>query len=104
MKVKKGEVIIGGKTFKIGGHVIANKNAKEYEGLKGTIKEVLAGNDIDDNYGEDLEQIIVSFDTPKSDFMSEIEKRFSEIFQRDLTIDEIILDDIVCSSNEIDML
>lgn len=102
MIIENGKVELKGKVFEVGGRVIANKNSKEYEGLTGKIVKILTEEHVDDNYDE-TENIIVSFEVPEGKLATELKERFSDVFQRKIELEDIILDEIVCFVDDIDI-
>lgn len=82
-----------GKTFAIGGRVLANK-ASEYAGLNGTVLEILTGKDRETENG--TTEIYVAFDAPETpEAIAALEKRFSALYQAKKTLDDITLDMVV---------
>lgn len=103
MIVKEGLVEINERPIRIGQTVVANKVSKEYEGLKGVIREIRTGDDLYDNYFEEMpEQIIVDFEKPTGELLDTVLKRFMDIFDRNLDVDDLVLKDIICIIDELD--
>ena len=91
---KNGETFIAGnKIFRIGGMVLANDNS-DYCGLCGRITEIRDGDDKEtENEGPD---IYCDFDIPERDYMvTEIECRFSLLYQMQKHITELPFDSVV---------
>lgn len=97
---KNGEIFeYDGKTFTVGGTVVAEDN-NEYRGLHGVITEITDGDDKDtENEGPD---IYCNFDPPSlPDEIEELERRFSDLYGQEKTLDDICLDDVIMSPDMI---
>lgn len=90
---------IDGTVFAVGVRIGANSKS-EYYGLEGRIIEIATDDDKDtENEGPD---IYCCFDTPtEQKIIKRLEKEFSNIFCSPRTIDDIILDNVIMSSEEI---
>lgn len=93
---------INGKIFEVGGRVLSNKNS-DYGGLYGAILEIRTGSDKEtDNEGID---IYTCFDTPKSDdAIKLLEERFSHLYGEAKTIDDIALDLVIMTPDELEIV
>ena len=100
---KYGESLkIGDKVFTVGDRVLAN-DSSDYEGLYGEITEIKTDTDKDtENEGVDIH---VCFDVPVDEEMVRvIEKRFSELYGKPKTIDEIALDLVIMAPEELEII
>jgi len=79
--------------MKIGSRVIANENSP-YSGLVGVVVDKET-----DNEGKD---IYVSFETPyDKEKIKILEERFSKLYRQPMTIDNIALDLVIMSKDEL---
>ena len=87
------EFLYGGITYKIGDRIIGTEES-EYAGLNGSIYEIRDGEDKET--GNDTPDIFCSFEEPvlPSD-IEELEKSFSELYQEEKHIEDIILDCVI---------
>ncbi len=85
--------------MKIGSRVIANKNSP-YSGLVGVVVDVRDNSNKEtDNEGKD---IYVSFETPyDKEKIKILEERFSKLYRQPMTIDNIALDLVIMSKDEL---
>ena len=85
--------------MKIGSRVIANENSP-YSGLVGVVVDVRDNSNKEtDNEGKD---IYVSFETPNDkEKIKILEERFSKLYRQPMTIDNIALDLVIMSKDEL---
>lgn len=89
---------IKGKMFYIGCHVFCM--CGYYRGLYGTVIEYRTGEDKDTD--NEYDDIYVCFERPQSpDDIKIIEDRFSKLYCRKMTIDEIALDEVIMDPEEL---
>lgn len=91
-----------GVTYTIGGKVCAN-DASDYEGLYGTITEI---RDSDDRETEnDTPDIDCSFMPPVlADDIEAIESRFSQLYRREMHLEDIGLDIVIMAPDMLKVL
>lgn len=99
MIINKGNVVINGKNFEIGGLVVPTSDS-EYAGLIGVIEEIRSGQDKEtENLSDD---IIVNFFQPESEkVIKKLEENFSNLYRQEKKLNDIILDYVVFSADEI---
>lgn len=101
MIVKRGLVEIEGKILEVGSYIVANDKS-DYKGLIGVIEMIRTGKDKETE--NETDDIIVSFETPTNPkIISELEETFTALCGEIKHIDEIAIDEVVCSVDEIDM-
>lgn len=102
MIVTKGIVEIEGKKLEIGGTIKANENSY-YEGLIGFIEEIRT--DKDKETENETDDIIVSFQMPENqELIAKLEKQFTALYGLEKKMNELCIDYVVCSYDEIDMI
>ena len=86
-------------TFKIGQRVQTTSNS-DYAGLSGVILEIHTGEDKEtDNLTPDIH---CSFDFPESEAeIQKLEERFSSLYNMPKKLDELALDEVIMSPNEL---
>jgi len=91
--------IKGGDFMNVGSKVIANENSP-YAGLLGVVVDVRDNSNKEtDNEGKD---IYVSFNVPSNKKEIKIlEERFSELYRQPMTIEDISLDLVIMSDDEL---
>lgn len=86
--------------YTIGMEIIGNM-ASEYEGLRGHIYEIRDGDDKDTE--NETPDIYCRFERPTDmEKIVELEKRFSGLYSQPMTIDEIIVDDVIMAPDMIE--
>lgn len=94
------EFFYGNICYKIGAKIIGTEHS-EYEGLFGSILEIRDGEDKDTE--NETPDIYCSFDVPALPYdIKELEKRFSELYQEEKTIGNIILDEVIMAPEMIE--
>lgn len=95
MIISKGTYTYEGFQHTIGERVLAN-DMSDYEGLYGKLLEIRTDSDKDtDNEGPDF---YCSFEVPSLDEVKKkVEKRFSELYQQQVSMDDIALDEVIMS-------
>ena len=98
----KSSVYKKGCEYTVGQRVLAN-DASEFDGLIGTITQICVGENKDtDNDGPEVH---VDFDIPDSkEIIADLEERFSRLYQDDMSINDICLDDVILSPEMIIVL
>ena len=91
-----------GVTYTVGAAVSVNKHS-DYDGLIGKIIEITTEDDMDtDNVDID---IYCDFEEPTDpEVIKKLEKRFSYIFDKPQTLEDICLDGIVMAPDEISLI
>lgn len=99
MKESTYELKWNGTTFKIGQRVQTTSNS-DYAGLSGVILEIHTGEDKEtDNLTPDIH---CSFDFPESEAeIQKLEERFSSLYNMPKKLDELALDEVIMSPNEL---
>lgn len=91
-----------GITYTIGGKVCAN-DASDYEGLYGTITEIRDGDDRETE--NDTPDIYCSFMPPVlADDIKAIESRFSQLYRREMHLEDIGLDTVIMAPDMLKVL
>jgi len=91
-----------GVTYTIGGKVCAN-DASDYEGLYGTITEIRDGDDRETE--NDTPDIYCSFMPPVlADDIKAIESRFSQLYRREMHLEDIGLDTVIMAPDMLKVL
>ena len=88
--------------YKIGDRIVGT-DASEYQGLLGSIIEIRDGEDKETE--NETPDIYCSFDDPVLPYdIAELEKRFSELYQRKKTIEDIALDEVIMAPEMIETI
>lgn len=91
-----------GKIYAIGARVIGTAES-EYEGLYGVITEIRDGEDKETE--NETPDIYCTFDVPDDETMiKEIEERFTDLYETEKTIDDIVLDEVIMAPEMIEVI
>lgn len=103
INTKNTDVIVNGKKFTIGSYIRATANT-EYESLIGVIREIREGNDkVTENNSVDIH---VGFFEPtdNDELIRKVEDAVSKAYGEEKTFDEIITENVIMLSDDIEPL